>query len=84
MVMTSAIKSELMTCRDIVATGRYPYTGRFGVLSDNDWEKVDEAIAMVHAEEVSDHDFQGSVMDRETTYNACKGYMSGDRYTCPG
>lgn len=57
MVMTSAIKSELMTCRDIVATGRYPYTGRLGVLSDNDWEKVDEAIAMVHAEEVSDHDF---------------------------
>ena len=80
MVMTSAIKSELMTCRDIVATGRYPYTWRFGVLSDNDWEKVDEAIAMVHAEEVSDHDFS-RVSDG---HNACKGYMSGDRYTCPG
>lgn len=57
MVMTSGIKSELMTCRDIVATGRYPYTGRLGVLSDDDWKKVDEAIAMVHADEVSDSDF---------------------------
>jgi iron complex transport system ATP-binding protein len=35
-VFTTKIKSELMTCKDIVATGRYPYTGRFGILSKED------------------------------------------------
>ena len=32
-----AIKTELMTCEDVVATGRYPYTGKFGLLGENDW-----------------------------------------------
>lgn len=35
-VLTDKLKTELMTCYDVVATGRYPYTGRFGVLSDED------------------------------------------------
>ena len=30
-VLTDRIKTELMTCHDIVATGRYPYTGRLGI-----------------------------------------------------
>mgnify|MGYP000105025673 FL=1 len=29
-VMTERIRPELMTCEDIVATGRYPYTGTLG------------------------------------------------------
>ncbi len=41
----------------MVASGRYPYTGRFGILSKEDWSKVDEAIALVHAGEVQDQDF---------------------------
>ena len=32
-VLTERMKPELMTCHDIVATGRYPYTGRLGILS---------------------------------------------------
>ena len=32
-VFTERIRSEMMTCEDIVATGRYPYTGKFGILS---------------------------------------------------
>ena len=43
MVTTERISPELMTCRDVVATGRYPYTGRFGVLGKEDEEKVQEA-----------------------------------------
>ena len=31
-ILTERIKVELTTCRDVVATGRYPYTGRLGVL----------------------------------------------------
>lgn len=57
MVMTERIKTELQTGREIVASGRYPYTGRFGVLSEQDWAKVDEAIALVHAEKVQTQDF---------------------------
>lgn len=56
-ILTERIKVELMTCRDIVATGRYPYTGRLGVLSAEDEEKVDEALAVVHASELSERDF---------------------------
>lgn len=54
MVMTERIRAELMTCRDVVATGRYPYTGRLGILSGDDWKRVDKAIDMVDAKEVSD------------------------------
>ncbi len=43
-VMTYKIKPELMTCREVVEVGRYPYTGSFGILSDTDREKVKEAM----------------------------------------
>lgn len=57
MVLTERPRTELMTCRDLVATGRFPYTGRLGILQKEDWEKVDQAIAMVRAEEVANQDF---------------------------
>ncbi len=56
-VMTDRIRAELMTCRDVVATGRYPYTGRLGILSNEDKQKVDEAIRMVHAEDFAESSF---------------------------
>lgn len=46
-VMTRQPNVEWQTVRDVVATGRYPYTGRFGKLSEDDWNKVDEAMAML-------------------------------------
>lgn len=56
-VLTERIRPELMTCHDIVATGRYPYTGRLGILSHEDEDKVDAAMRAVHAEEVGACDF---------------------------
>ena len=56
-VLTQRMKPELMTCRDIVATGRYPYTGRLGLLTKRDEEKVSEAMETVHALELSHRDF---------------------------
>ena len=41
----------------MVATGRYPYTGKFGVLSKEDWKLVDEAMELVHIHELADRDF---------------------------
>lgn len=56
-VTTERISPELMTCRDVVATGRYPYTGRFGVLGKEDEEKVQKALESLHALEVADPGF---------------------------
>ena len=56
-VLTERMKPELMTCRDIVATGRYPYTGRLGILTAGDEAKVDAAMEAVHALELSDRDY---------------------------
>lgn len=56
-VLTERMKPELMTCHDIVATGRYPYTGKLGILSREDEEKVDEAMRAVHAQELGGRDF---------------------------
>jgi len=56
-VLTERIKPELMTCRDVVAAGRYPYTGRMGILSSADEEKINEAMEKVHGLELSDKSF---------------------------
>lgn len=55
--MTDRIKTELMTCHDIVATGRYPYTGRLGILTQEDECLVEEAMQAVHAQELGNRDF---------------------------
>ena len=49
LVLTDRIRPELMTCWDVAASGRYPYTGRLGILSHEDEEKVERALAMVDA-----------------------------------
>lgn len=51
-VLTERVRPELMTCRDIVAAGRYPYTGRLGILGREDEKKVDEAMGLVRAKEL--------------------------------
>ncbi|MGN0203627.1 MAG: ABC transporter ATP-binding protein [Coprococcus sp.] len=56
-VFTEKIKAEMMTCEDIVATGRYPYTGKFGILSEKDYRIMDEAMDLVHITEIRDRPF---------------------------
>jgi len=56
-VLTERVRPELMTCEDVVATGRYPYTGKFGVLSEQDHQAVREAMELVHITELADRDF---------------------------
>ncbi len=56
-LLTQRLRSELMTCEDVVATGRYPYTGRFGILSKKDRIAVKEAMELVHVDDISSHDF---------------------------
>ena len=47
-LLTEKIRAELLTCEEVVETGRYPYTGRFGILSDDDHRNVREAMELVH------------------------------------
>ena len=56
-LFTEKIRAELKTCRDVVATGRYPYTGWFGVLSEEDERIVDEVMELIHITELSGQDF---------------------------
>ena len=57
MLMTERIHPELMTCFDVVSTGRYPYTGKLGILAEADKEKVNAAIELVGAGDVKYSDF---------------------------
>lgn len=56
-MLTERLRTELLTCADVVETGRYPYTGRLGILSDNDRAKVREAMEMVHVWDLRGRDF---------------------------
>lgn len=56
-ILTERIRPELMTCKDIVATGRYPYTGRLGLLKKNDEEKIYDALNAVGGLDLADKDF---------------------------
>lgn len=56
-VFTDKIKTDMMTCEDVVATGRYPYTGKFGILSKADYAVVEEAMELVHVTEIKNQDF---------------------------
>lgn len=56
-VLTDRMHAELMTCADVVATGRYPYTGKFGILSEKDWQITAEAMELVHVSELREHLF---------------------------
>ena len=56
-LMTVRVEPELMTCRDVVSSGRYPYTGRLGVLRDEDKKIVEQSLSQVDALAFADAPF---------------------------
>lgn len=56
-LMTERIDPELMTCRNIVESGRYPYTGQMGILSAADHERVEEAMQVTSVTEIGESYF---------------------------
>ena len=56
-VLTGRLSTELMTCRDVVSSGRYPYTGRLGVLRDEDKKIVEQSLSQVDALAFADAPF---------------------------
>ena len=49
LVLTSKFSGDLMRVYDVVAMGRYPHTGFFGKLTDEDKSKIVEALKQVNA-----------------------------------
>ncbi|MBQ9550690.1 MAG: ABC transporter ATP-binding protein [Lachnospiraceae bacterium] len=51
---TDRVRPEYMTGRELMETGRYPYTGRMGILSIEDKRAVDEVTALTGTGELKD------------------------------
>ncbi|MDO4890798.1 MAG: ABC transporter ATP-binding protein [Coriobacteriaceae bacterium] len=56
-MLTERLRTELLTCADIVETGRYPHTGRLGILTDEDRAEVRAAMETVHVWDLRERDF---------------------------
>ena len=56
-MLTDRPRTDMMTCRDVVETGRYPYTGAFGLLGREDREAVAEAMALTDTAELAGRPF---------------------------
>ena len=55
---TERLRAERMSCEEVVATGRYPYTGRLGILSGHDRAVVRETMALVRVTELREQSFE--------------------------
>ena len=56
-LLTVSVKPELMTCRDVVEMGRFPYTNGFGILTAADKMEVEKAIQLVNARDYAEKKF---------------------------
>lgn len=57
-LLTERLRSERMNCEEVVETGRYPYTGRFGLLSAHDHTIVAEAMELAGISHLRTADFR--------------------------
>ena len=57
-MMTGRVKTERMTCEEVVSMGRYPYTGKMGILTEKDWQIVRESLELVQGLELAEKDFE--------------------------
>ena len=57
LMLPHTARTELTSCFEVAAAGRYPSTGRQGILSAADRPQVHDALCLVRAEELEDRDF---------------------------
>lgn len=57
-VTTKRIHPGMMTCQEVVETGRYPYTGRMGFLTQSDRAIVQKAMEDTNTTEFATADFE--------------------------
>ena len=63
-VLTERLAPEMMTALDIVRTGRYPHTGRFGQCGEKDIKIIEESINIVNGQKLKHKEFK-SLSDGE-------------------
>ena len=56
-LLTERLHTSLLTCEDVVEAGRYPYTGRLGILQEHDHEAVRDAMELVGVWDLRERDF---------------------------
>ena len=56
-MLTDRKPAERMSCEEVVSLGRYPYTGRLGILSEEDKQKVRESMELVNVSGLSERDY---------------------------
>ena len=56
-MLTNKVSTELMTVKEVIEMGRYPYTGQFGMLKDSDKEIVQQTIRNFELEDLEYMDF---------------------------
>ena len=56
-LLTERVTPRLLTCREVVEMGRYPYTGRFGMLTEKDRDSVEKAIRSVDIGDIAEREF---------------------------
>ena len=56
-MLTGRPQTELLTCRDVVEAGRYPFTGHLGVLGEKDEEAVTAAMDATGVLDLAERDF---------------------------
>ena len=57
-MMTGRVKTERMTCEEVVSMGRYPYTGKMGILTEKDWQGVHDSLKLVRGLDLAGKDFE--------------------------
>ena len=68
LMLPHTARTELTTCFEVAAAGRYPYTGRLGILSDEDKQQVRDALHLVQADELAARDFAKSATVSASEY----------------
>ncbi len=57
LLFTDRARPELMTCFEAASAGRYPYTGRLGILGEEDREKVRSAMELMQIWDLRNQSF---------------------------
>ncbi|MFR6185212.1 MAG: ABC transporter ATP-binding protein [Lawsonibacter sp.] len=83
-MMTGRAQPDRMTCWEVAAAGRYPYTGRLGILGPGDRAAVRAALERVRALELRDAPFDQISDGQRQRGAAGPGHLSGAGSPGPG
>ena len=79
-MLTERVRPELMTGYDVAASGRYPYTVRFGMLTALDRDVIAQSLALVRVEERADKPFACVSDGQRQRVMICLLYTSPSTY----